>query len=287
MSQITSILLCFNYLNAYTIEASIIILSCLGISDLYITKILLPWYADSILEGKIFLWSNLFFYVAIICFTISMVFLRCKALINSEYNNLGFYLSIVCIFASLFGLITTLFIYVLLITNMKFFSSEKKNPKNAKDKNSITSQDWVNTVISMILSSLIWIILMLLTMSDNLRIDLKINASYYKYLKALKDAENDIGPKNNVSEVLDGYKNRKKKKLKESTTDKMLENNDQNNPKNIKNIGISENNVDFKNNKQKKIIETGLDMNAVINDAIENKTKKKILGSSRIQLDNK
>lgn len=225
MPQVTSMLFCFNYLTAYAIEAITIALSCFGILNLYLTKIILPWYADSSLENKIFIFSNLFFFIIIISLTISILTLRYKSLININYNNIGFYISIVSIFSSLFGLVATLFIYVLLMANMNYYNDENSNAGSSKKKNIITYNDWAKTIISMILSSLIWIMLLFLTISENLRIDLKIDDSYYQYLRALDEGQRDYGPQNNVSEVFRKYKDQSKKKLKESTSEKMINKN--------------------------------------------------------------
>ena len=133
MPQITSILLCFNYLNAYIIEGIIIITSCLGALNLYLAQEKLPWYADSLLENKIFLFSSICFLIIILFFSIIIVFFRFKGIINLHYNCFSFYLSYICIFSSLFGLITDLFIYVLLMTNMKYYNLAIKSGKSLQN----------------------------------------------------------------------------------------------------------------------------------------------------------
>ena len=241
MPQVTSILLCFNYLNAYIIEAGTIIFSCLGALNLYFTQKKLPWYADSLLERKIFLFSSICFLIIIFFLSIIKAFFRFKGIIKSQCNCFSFYLSLICIFSSLFGFITDLFLYVLLMTNMKYYNLAIKSKKSLQNKKLVTDQEWTNTIISMILSSLIWIILLLLTMSDNLRIDLKINDSYNKYLKALEDAKKGNAPEDNVSEVLRKYKEKKKERDKEvrAIVDEL---NKQNIKSNIKNQLIKESN---------------------------------------------
>ena len=212
MPQVTSILLCFNYLNAYIIEAGTIIFSCLGALNLYFTQKKLPWYADSLLERKIFLFSSICFLIIIFFLSIIKAFFRFKGIIKSQCNCFSFYLSLICIFSSLFGLITDLFMYVLLMTNMKYYNLAIKSKKSLQNKKLVTDQEWTNTIISMILSLLIWVMLILLAMSDNLRIDLKTNASYNKYLEAIDDAKKDNVPENETSEVLRGYREQRKKK---------------------------------------------------------------------------
>ena len=52
----------------------------------------------------------------------------------------------------------------------------------------------------------------IITKSDNLRIDLRINASYNNYLKAIEDAKKYYAPANSVSETLRSYKEERKKR---------------------------------------------------------------------------
>lgn len=228
MAQITSILLCFNYFSAYTIEIIIIITSTAGLVNLFFSKTFIPWYADSVFEEKVFIATSVLFLVTIIIIIFLILILRFLGSLNSTCSNFGFYLSIVTIFSSLFGLITSFIIYVFLLTNMKYYNYFLQKAKDKKDKKLISEKDWIFTIISLSLSALVWVLLLLSTMSDNLRIDLRINESYVEYLQAIEQEEkmkndpNDSTNSDQFDQKSDKKKNKKKEQKKKMESKKEI-----------------------------------------------------------------
>ena len=94
-------------------------------------------------------------------------------------------LSIIEIYISLFGLITSLIDDSLIITNIRNYDILSKI--NSKKYPMITPDEQLNTKIILPIILFIWFNFLLMSLTDNLLINLKINGSYHNYELAIED----------------------------------------------------------------------------------------------------
>ena len=186
-----SILLCYNRLRAIQIEIIIFISSIIGIILTTLGILYIPFEIDSITYKKILI-INIPISFLIIIFIILFIISRLKYLINDKYNSFFCFLSLGLVLLCLTELISNLINSSLIITNIYY--------KYYYDKNKITKIQWIYTLIIIILIIINFFSLVLLSLSENLRINLGINGSYQNYKLAIK-LENEIQKsKNNDNE---------------------------------------------------------------------------------------
>ena len=217
MPEMSHFLLCFNYLNAYTIELLIFFTSLLGIANAYFSHLLIPWDVlpwDFELRFKIL---NIFLFCVILLFLTPIIFLRLKGLINNNCNSNSFYISLVGIVSSCFGVGITIYFNILILKNMNKYELNSKNKIRNKK---IPKQDWIKTIILISIISFIWIILLILTISDSLRIEKQTNGSYSSYLSAIKEEKKHYELENRKI----GFKRKKNKKNSKKKEKEEIEN---------------------------------------------------------------
>ena len=144
-------------------------------------------------------------------------------MINNKYNIFFYYLSLVLILLSMIQLISNLVNDSLIINNMYYNDYFAKFKKYTKIKK-LNKNQWINSIIIIIFLIINFFSLILLALSENLRINLQIDGSYHNYLKAIKLEEEYAKNKNkdNDSEItmdlsLNALDKNKKEKDKKSS----------------------------------------------------------------------
>ena len=176
MLDINSALCCFNYFNAYTIELLIIIFVFIGITGIWCCSSFVSWYSTSYFLKITYIILEFYLFIFDLIFLSPIIFYRIKNVINLKKNRLGRYYSIACIFSSLLGFIINILFMIIVLINMK---------KQKINKKKISNIDWMKTIASFIILLVIWLVLILLSLSDLLRLNLKINTTYKTFLHAI------------------------------------------------------------------------------------------------------
>ena len=221
--------MCFNRFKALQIDISIFISSLIGIIFTFLGLLFIPFEIDLKIYKIVFILNIPISFIIILISLIFIIF-RLKYMINNQYNIFFYNLSLVLILLSLIQLISNLVNDSLIINNMyynDYFAKYKKYTKNKK----INKIQWINSIIIIILLIINFFSLILLALSENLRINLQIDGSYHNYLKAIKLEE-------------EYAKNKSKYDDTEITQDLSLNSLDKN--KKEKNI---KSNLNLKNNK--------------------------------------
>ena len=181
-----SFLFFFDKVSALILEILIIICSIIGISLTLYGLLYIPFYINKTIYFRIFA-SNIFLLSTIFIITLLFIIFRKLLLINKKLNTCCNYLSIVSISISLIGVIIDVIIDTFIINNMLFYDNKaKKNDNNIK----LTSKQWGDTIFVIIFLFFIYLIIVFLGLSDNLRINLRIDDSYYKYQLAIEEEAN-------------------------------------------------------------------------------------------------
>ena len=97
----------------------------------------------------------------------------------------GYGLSIIEIYISLFGLVTNLINDSLIITNIKNYDILSK--RNAEKYPMITPDEKLNIKIILPIILFIWLNFLLMALTDNILINLRINDSYHRYELAIEE----------------------------------------------------------------------------------------------------
>ena len=176
MPRATFWLFCFNNFNVYTIEFCIVFSAILGLIIINFSRELIPWYANCLEEKRFYISFNILFLIMIVIFLSPILYLRFKGYINNIYNRIGFYFASFNIAISLLGYCDTIISGILSLLKLKNYVFKGKG---------ISSEDYGNTLILISILVVIWIFLILLNISELLRISLKINTSYNTYLNAI------------------------------------------------------------------------------------------------------
>ena len=156
-----------------------IILSFYGVNKI-------PFYIDKILFKHIFT-TNIPFLIIILLILCIFILFRKLRLINNKLNTCCYYLSIILIMISLLGFILNLIVDIFILNNLYFYDKKAKRNKNTP----LTDKEWKDTLMVLLFIFVTYIVLIFLSLSDNLRINLKINDSYYQYQLAIEEEINN------------------------------------------------------------------------------------------------
>ena len=227
-------LLCYSRFSPLAIEITCVILSIIGGLITYFGKDKIPFYIDVNIY-KIFYLINIIYFIIIFIFNIIFIIFRFLDLMNNELYLLGYGLSIVEIYISLFGVITNLVDDSFIITNMKYYQ-EIVTRKNYSKYKQITPQEWLYTKIILFCIFFIWVNMLLMTITDNLLINIKIRGSYHTYELALEEEKKIIESQNKKDETDDSSD-------KKEETDVKVDNKINKANKNKKDINKENNNI--------------------------------------------
>ena len=172
-------------LSALVLEIIINIVSIFGILISFYGLSKIPFYIEKKLVKAIF-YMNIPFFIIILLISLIFIVLRKLRLINNKLNQCSYYLSITLISLSLLGFILNVIIDTLLINNMYFYNSKAKKNNTTR----LNSNEWRDTILVIIFLLIIYFSFIFLALSDNLRINLKIDDSYYQYQLAIEEEIN-------------------------------------------------------------------------------------------------
>lgn len=182
-----SILICFNRFKALHIEISIFISSILVILFTTFGLLFIPFEIDSKFH-KVLFSINLPISSIIILLSIIFIFFRLKYMINDKYNKYFYILSLGLIILCMIELLINLVNDSLIINNMYYndyyYSKNKKKKKLSKTQ-------WFNSIFILFILNIIFFSLILLALSQNLRIHLQIDGSFHNYILAIKLEEEE------------------------------------------------------------------------------------------------
>jgi hypothetical protein len=202
-------------LPAICLEIINFIVSLIGFFFSYYGLLNIPFYIDKSLYKNIFA-VNVFLFIIVFLISFAFIIFRKFYLINKKLNTFSYYISICLISCSLLGFITNVIIDTFIINNMYFYDKKAKINKDIE----LTSKQWKDTILVIIMILILYFGSIFLSLSDNLRINLKIDDSYYKYQLAIeeeinneKNIQNNMGMNinndnkiNNISEKIDKKK---------------------------------------------------------------------------------
>ena len=195
--DMTYLLLCYNRFSPLIIEITCLILCLIGGILTHFGLLGIPFHIDSNIY-KFFFFINIpYFTIIAILNGIFLVF-RCLNLINNTLNLWGYGLSIIEIYLALFGLITSLINDSLIITNIRNYDILSK--RNSEKYPMITPDEELNTKIILPIILFIWFNFLLMALTDNLLINLKINGSYHNYELAIEENRKFIESQNHRGE---------------------------------------------------------------------------------------
>ena len=195
------ILLCFRRFSPLALEITCSILCIIGGIATYFGLLGIPFHIDSNIN-KIFFFINIPYFIVMILLNIVFLFLRYKDLINNELHLWGYGLSIIEIYIALFGVITSLINDSIIISNMRYYQEISLIKKSSKYP-MITHMEWLYTKTILPIILFIWVNMLLIALSDNILINLKINGSYQAYEEALEQENRNIerhNPNNDIDE---------------------------------------------------------------------------------------
>ena len=246
-----SILLCYKRFPPILLEIACLISSIIGITFTCFCSKRIPFYADSKIDKILFL-SNIPLLIIIFILNILFIVLRRYDLINNELYFWGYGLSSMNIYISIIG------IFINLIYEFSFLMiivTENKNYPLINQKQWRYIISFITTII------FIWVNIMLMSITENLLINIKINASYHSYELAIEN-ENKIRQKQN-----------QKDNIEENTT-----NDHESQEKNKHDINIDKSNEE---NTRRK-----LNSKDIINNKIRNSNNKDIINNLNIEIKN-
>ena len=226
MFDVNLVFCCFNYLNAYTIETFIFIFSIIGLFYIFFFKSIYLRYLNSKLLEYCFLILETFFLISPPLLLIPIIFYRMKKLINLKKHKICQCYSIATIILSLLGFIIAVLFGLIVLVIMNNYINKAKRNKNMKK---ITNDDIIQILASFIVLCLIWIIILLLTSSELLRIKLKINASYKSFLyvvhEEVKTGSELIKFEPKTRKVINDEKKKKNNKINDNNSSTNTSNN--------------------------------------------------------------
>lgn len=272
----TFILLCYIKFPPIIIEILLTILSITGEMIVYCGLSRMFFHEKTKIIKM--LWnSNAIILSFIILINIFLVIFRCFHQIYNKLFTLSYSLSVVEIIFSFVGIFINLSIIVFVIYLIY-------NPKKYKHP-IITNEEFFFVKISLTALLFFWINILLMSLTDNLLIELKISDSYSEYSKAIDDENNFTNKINKKNGHEESYNNSNK------STDKSSDDKNNNNVNIMvqvnNNINGSNNNYDnngndkathgeFENNNLNKKIN-----NVMINDMLDN-MKSSVMSANRL-----
>ena len=192
--KLNKLLCCFNSCRAISLEIIIIILSFIGILIGIIGLIVIPWgYTSNVIEAFYIISFLLFLYSFFIA--IFLLFLRLTKKIQNSLNC-----CYLLTFFEIFGCIISIFLYIFIAIGAIPDLKNKKEIKEVIESNGtyniyehkLVSNSKITIALFLIIINLIiWIILLLLWISDSIRIKYNINCSYNEYIERKKDFEKE------------------------------------------------------------------------------------------------
>lgn len=218
------LLLCFARFSPTALEITSLILCIIGGIATYFGLLGIPFHIDSNIY-KIFFFINIPYFIIMIILNVLFLAFRYKDLIKNELYLWGYGLSILEIYVALFGVITSLINDSIIISNMRFYE-ELSLRKNSSKFPKIKPTEWLYTKIVLPIILFIWFNMLLMSLSDNLLINLKISGSYNTYERALEDGNKSDNYRNNSNEneepsTQSKMKRKKKSKKKGSEIDEV------------------------------------------------------------------
>ena len=246
------ILLCYILISPLIIEIILFSLCILGLIITYFGLSKLPFYIDSKIY-KIIFFINIPYFIMMIILNIIFLIFRYYDLMINELHLWGFGLSIVEIYIALFGIITNLLNDAMIISNMKYYNEISKNIKSSKYP-MITSKELLYTKIILPIILFFWINMLLMSLADNLLINLRVKGSYRLYELALKEERNNGNNNNNSHE--EGANNENQNTNEENED---IDNN--NNQNDIENEVNENNNDENQNDNEIEVNENNNDEN--------------------------
>lgn len=211
-------LCCFNKLIALHIEILTGILIFIGIIIDIFGKNCIPFDSTDNDILKLFFDLNFYFFIFIFIPLILFVILRVKLLVNisTKMNRICLCLSLFQMVTGIFGFIFHFVSSVFIINGLISFEKviKKKLKENIKVKDQLmTTGQWTKIIFILTSIFIIWVLIMMLLISEIIRIFLKINGPYKDYKKALKEENQYINAINYSDSNASGI-NINKKKLK-------------------------------------------------------------------------
>ena len=218
----------FDKLSALVIEILLLICTILGILITFYGLSNIPF--DIGKKGfQIFFEFNIIFISLALLIILIFILLRIINLINSKFNKICYYLSIGLISLSVLGFTINLINDTFILINLYYYSQKSKR-KNLKQ---LTIKQWKDTILVFAVLFLIYFALIFLSLSDNLRVYLKIDDSYIRYQQAI---EEDINNNENTIENI--------KRMNQMKSNNFNEKNVNNINKNIEVVSNEMNNID-------------------------------------------
>jgi hypothetical protein len=218
----------FDKLSALVIEILLLICTILGILMTFYGLSNIPF--DIGKKGfQIFFEFNIIFISLALLIILIFILLRIINLINSKFNKICYYLSIGLISLSVLGFTINLINDTFILINLYYYSQKSKR-KNLKQ---LTIKQWKDTILVFAVLFLIYFALIFLSLSDNLRVYLKIDDSYIRYQQAI---EEDINNNENTIENI--------KRMNQMKSNNLNEKNGNNINKNIEVVNNEMNNID-------------------------------------------
>ena len=156
---------------------------------------------------------------------------------------------------------------------MKYYQ-ENVSKKNASKYPIITSTEWLTTKIILFIIIFIWANILLMTITDNFLINLKIEASYHNYELALED-EKKFTDKQNKKEQTDSS-NDNKDTFEINVNNKI----NKKNKESSRNKDINKNDIKQEESEKIRNINNYINNNININIKIDDKIQKRNLISS-------
>jgi len=203
----------FDKLTAFAIEILILICIILGILNTFYGLSNIPF--DIGKKGfQIFFEFNIIFLSLSLLIILIFILLRIINLINGKLNKICYYLSIGLISLSVLGLTINIIDDTFILISMYFYNQKSKK-KNLKQ---LTTKQWNDTIFVIVVIFLIYFALIFLSLSDNLRVYLKIDDSYIRYQLAI---EEDLNNNENTIENI--------KRMNKMNNNNINENNGNNN----------------------------------------------------------
>ena len=218
----------FDKLSALVIEILLLICTILGILMTFYGLSNIPF--DIGKKGfQIFFEFNIIFISLALLIILIFILLRIINLINSKFNKICYYLSIGLISLSVLGFTINIINDTLILINLYYYNQKSKR-KNLKQ---LTKKQWQDTIIVFVVIFLVYFALIFLSLSDNLRVYLKIDDSYIRYQQAI---EEDINNNENTIENI--------KRMNQMKSNNLNEKNGNNINKNIEVVNNEMNNID-------------------------------------------
>ena len=242
----TCFLLCYKRFTPFALELSSSIISLIGGIITYFGLLGIPFRIDSHIY-KILFFINIPYFILIIILNILFMVFRSFDLIKNELYSWSYGLSIVEIYVTLFGIITNMLNDAMVLSNMGFYQTLSLRKKSDKYP-MITPKEWLCTKIIFPIILFIWFNMLLMNLSDNLLINLKINDSYHMYELALKE-EKEYSNKEKENDDDNDNDNDNVHEKKNEANDTISQKDDNNN---IRESTVKINNNNFENKENKK-----------------------------------